>query len=279
MPGRRWWSPYRGLQAFREEDAAYFFGRDDLKVRLWAQLRARRGDLADRPVGFRQSSLLNAGLLPHLRRDGRWRLIRLRPGDRPMQRLGEDVDQGTKARRRTLELADRAIELRDKLTSDPDRLPGYARTFQDAKARSLCLIVDQFEETFTLAAAVLPAEHDAFLATLTSSLARRRTRRGEGGAGVEVGLPDYAAIRSAAAELVAALDGDPTVSTAAAAAARAGAGNPRAVAPSRWTCARTDGLLAQLLHDIARDADALPLLEFALTELWAGMRIDREGDH
>ena len=38
--------------------------------------------------------------------------------------------------------------------------------------------------------------------------------------------------------------------------------------PARLDVAVEDGLLSQILSDLARNSDALPLLEFVLTELW-----------
>lgn len=46
--------PYRGLEAFREEDAAYFFGRDALKNRLWRSFERRSRHVTNRAVRRRQ---------------------------------------------------------------------------------------------------------------------------------------------------------------------------------------------------------------------------------
>ena len=59
--------PYRGLEAFREEDAAYFFGREALKQRLWRSFERNPVTLLTGPSGSGESSLLNAGFLPRLR--------------------------------------------------------------------------------------------------------------------------------------------------------------------------------------------------------------------
>ena len=47
--------------------------------------------------------------------------------------------------------------------------------------------------------------------------------------------------------------------------------------PGRLDVALDDELFSQLLSDLASNADALPLLEFVLAELWGGMEIDRRG--
>ncbi|WP_061299870.1 nSTAND1 domain-containing NTPase [Herbidospora cretacea] len=57
--------PYRGLAAFRREDAGWFFGRDDLTARLtgWVRDRDRGLLVVVGPSGSGKSSLLRAGLL------------------------------------------------------------------------------------------------------------------------------------------------------------------------------------------------------------------------
>ena len=269
--------PYRGLQAFREEDAAYFFGRDALKARLWSSFERNPVTLLTGPSGSGKSSLLNAGFLPRLRSQGGWRLMRLRPGDRPVQRLGETLAKALKPQADALELVDRSVELTSKLTSDPDRLSAYARTLQDADGTRLCLIVDQFEETFTLAEPARPDEHTAFLALLTGLA----TQRAPAAAKVVLALrSDFQTMlqsASAAAGLIAALDGDPTVLLRPLTPPELEQVIRGPLAADRLDVALDDGLLAQLLHDITRNADALPLLEFALTELWARIGIDRAG--
>jgi ABC-type transport system involved in cytochrome bd biosynthesis fused ATPase/permease subunit len=62
--------PYRGLQAFREEDAAFFFGREALTARLSAEVATHNLVALVGPAGSGKSSLINAGLLPLLRDEG-----------------------------------------------------------------------------------------------------------------------------------------------------------------------------------------------------------------
>jgi WD40 repeat protein/class 3 adenylate cyclase len=84
--------PYRGLGAFEESDAAYFFGREQLV-----------GELAARTVGFGflgvvgpsgsgKSSVVLAGLIPSIRAgllpgSDRWSHAVLRPGQQPLAAL------------------------------------------------------------------------------------------------------------------------------------------------------------------------------------------------
>ncbi|MFF4507577.1 NACHT and WD repeat domain-containing protein [Streptomyces sp. NPDC001401] len=59
--------PYRGLARFEPGDAGLFFGRDELTDRLLALTHSRRFSAVFGPSGSGKSSLLRAGLIPHLR--------------------------------------------------------------------------------------------------------------------------------------------------------------------------------------------------------------------
>jgi hypothetical protein len=86
--------PYRGLDAYREEDSAFFFGRgsaDDPRSPIGQLVRKVR----DYPFvmvigrsGSGKSSLVYAGLLPAMRRqcDRFWNVLTLRPGAEPLKR-------------------------------------------------------------------------------------------------------------------------------------------------------------------------------------------------
>jgi WD40 repeat protein len=62
--------PYRGLEAFRESDRDVYFGREALAVRLAEHVRGHRIVALIGPSGVGKSSLVSAGLLPLLGRDG-----------------------------------------------------------------------------------------------------------------------------------------------------------------------------------------------------------------
>ena len=62
--------PYRGLEAFEEEDARFFFGREAEMQRLLEKLRGDRLLAVVGQSGGGKSSLVRAGLLPQLRSEG-----------------------------------------------------------------------------------------------------------------------------------------------------------------------------------------------------------------
>jgi hypothetical protein len=60
--------PYRGLRAYTEADGEYFFGRDSDRDLVIANLLASRLTVLYGPSGVGKSSLLQAGVMRHLRR-------------------------------------------------------------------------------------------------------------------------------------------------------------------------------------------------------------------
>jgi len=84
--------PYKGLEPFREEDAPFFCGRDDAVRELAAQVRANDFVVVVGPSGSGKSSLVFAGLLPVLRQERQtrtWDVVSLRPGKSPLFNLAE----------------------------------------------------------------------------------------------------------------------------------------------------------------------------------------------
>jgi hypothetical protein len=82
--------PYRGLDAFREEDAALLCGRDDAIRNLVAHVQTYSFVTVVGPSGCGKSSLVFAGLLPSLRQQREttiWDVVSFRPGASPLRAL------------------------------------------------------------------------------------------------------------------------------------------------------------------------------------------------
>jgi hypothetical protein len=86
-------SPFPGLESFGDEDAdaAIFYGRSPEIARCLEDLREMRANGARQPYiilgasGSGKSSLMKAGVLPRLRRERGWVVLRaLRPGAAPL---------------------------------------------------------------------------------------------------------------------------------------------------------------------------------------------------
>ena len=142
-------NPYKGLRAFLEADSADFFGRELLTRRLVervAEAGAARFLCVVGPSGSGKSSVVRAGLVPAIRRgvipgSERWFVAELLPGAHPLRELerallGVGVNPPPSLlddlERDELGLA-RAV---DRLLPDPDA--------------ELLIVLDQLEELFTM---------------------------------------------------------------------------------------------------------------------------------
>jgi hypothetical protein len=148
--------PYRGLLPFREEDAAFFFGRDDWIRDLTAKVLAHPLVAVVGRSGSGKSSLVFAGLFPALRRSPggtTWDMIAIRPGREPLNALAEALspppEGATPAERIEKINADA-----DRLRRGTVRLDQLVRHHLDQQRGTdrLLLYVDQWEELYTLAA-------------------------------------------------------------------------------------------------------------------------------
>ncbi len=142
--------PYRGLAAYGPQDAEWFYGRESATAELAGRLAERmgRGPLAVvAPSGAGKSSLLQAGLLPALRRgalpvpgSGLWPVVVCTPTAHPLKELlrcAADVLGSAGA-----EITPEALVRRPAALLD-------ASTERGGQG-GLVLLVDQFEEAFTL---------------------------------------------------------------------------------------------------------------------------------
>jgi tetratricopeptide (TPR) repeat protein len=81
--------PYRGLNYFREEDAAFFFGREAATTQLVEAVGRHSLVAVVGASGSGKSSVVRAGLVPALRRrrEDAWEIVTLVPNDRPLYNL------------------------------------------------------------------------------------------------------------------------------------------------------------------------------------------------
>lgn len=143
--GRR---PYLGLTAFHEADAPFFFGREALVTDLLKRVQQARFVCIAGPSGSGKSSLAQAGLL-HALRQGKlpgseqWLL-----GD--MTPKGNPIEQLARVMARLAQSPTAAQYLRENGLNDPLALHVQVDTLLSSDPRQRCvLLVDQFEELFT----------------------------------------------------------------------------------------------------------------------------------
>lgn len=143
-------NPYRGLRAFQETDAANFFGRETLVKRLLNRLQEdnpyKRFLAVVGPSGSGKSSLVKAGLIPSLRQgaltaSNQWYYDEIVPGTQPFTEL-ENALVGV--------ATDPPQNLSTQLRHSERGLLDAVNAVLPDDETNFFLFIDQFEELFTL---------------------------------------------------------------------------------------------------------------------------------
>ncbi|MBP7686941.1 MAG: protein kinase [Thermoflexales bacterium] len=253
-------NPYKGLRPFEEADAADFFGREALTQQLLARL-SEGGDLARflaivGPSGSGKSSVVGAGLLPALRRGGlpnseNWFIVEVLPGSHPLEEIESAL----------LRIAVNPPEsLLPQIKEDArGLLRAIHRSLPQDEHTELVLVLDQFEEVFTLVED--ESERALLLDALVAAVLAERSR-------VRVIITlradfidkplryvDFAEMLQRRLELVLPLTADEIERAIAGPAARVG-------------LQLESGLVEAITADVSEQPGGLPLLQYALTELY-----------
>ena len=145
--------PYRGLQFFREEDAAFLFGRDAAIETLYKALQQRPFIALVGPSGSGKSSVVRAGLCPKLRQErlAPWEIATLVPGGRPFHHLAGVLLPLLQTDLREVDRLDETTKLAQKLTAGAIELRDVIQRILEKQAgtRRFLLVVDQWEELYT----------------------------------------------------------------------------------------------------------------------------------
>jgi WD40 repeat protein/DNA-binding winged helix-turn-helix (wHTH) protein len=237
-------SPYPGLAAFTAADANLFFGREEEAQALWARIHQQPMLAVIGPSGVGKSSFVRAGVIPAAP-DG-WGTVVLTPGEAPLRSLAMALAP---------EFADDAEGVRQLLAGDdPDVALSLASRWRE-RWDEVLLVVDQFEELFTL----VPAADRIALTDLLARLARA--------AGVHVLLvlrDDFLYACHEHAGLAPVFEG----LTALAMLDREGLQRAAVEPARRMGYHFEDGLVEDLIDAVAGERGAMPLAAFALLRLW-----------
>ena len=276
--------PYRGLDAFREEDSAFFFGRgsaDDPASpigQLVGKVRDHGFVMVVGRSGSGKSSLVFAGLVPALRREPSrlWNVLSLRPGPEPLRSLAAAFNPRTESEG-AAEYAKKITKEADELrTGDSDLLSHMIREELDRAEGNpdrLLLYIDQWEEFYAQA----PSPDDP---------GRSSRRAGDVTRFIDLLL---SAARSAPVTVVGTVRADfydplishpdirsllPNQQVLLGSMTRSELENT-IVEPARMVGLTFDppNLVQRILDDAGTDEGMLPLLQFALKETWG----EREG--
>jgi WD40 repeat protein/serine/threonine protein kinase/DNA-binding XRE family transcriptional regulator len=253
-------NPYVGLRAFSEADAEHFFGRDTLIQEIFSRLSEEtelgRFLAIVGPSGSGKSSVIKAGLVPALRRGGlpgseNWFVLDLIPGTHPW----EEVEAAL------LRVAVNPPETLLNQLQEGERglIRAVRRILPEDSETELLLIIDQFEEIFTLVEDESVREH--FLNSLVTAVLDERSRLR-----VIITLRadfydrplqyvDFGDLLRERAVSVLPMTPDELDQTITLPAAQAG-------------IRLEDGLAATIIRDVGNQPGTLPLLQFVLTELF-----------
>jgi WD40 repeat protein len=244
-------SPYPGLASFTEADADVFFGREAEIEALWEKVRQQKLLALIGPSGAGKTSFLRAGVVPS-RPDG-WAAVVVTPGRAPAAAL---------ARGLAPELVSDPQALQDLIGyDDPDVLVSLSGRWRKAHKAAL-LVVDQFEELFTLN----PAETQGRFAALIGRLAA------EVDVHVLLSLRDDFLMRCHDyGALAPVFDGLTPLGTLTGDALRRAVVEP---AKKEGYAFEDTTLVDEMLTAVGGERGALPLLAFALSRLWE--KRDRE---
>ncbi len=262
-------NPYKGLQAFQTADARDFFGREKLVQRLVKRLQG--GTIPNRflavigPSGSGKSSVIRAGLIPALSRGDlpgseRWFTVGMTPGTYPLDELEIAL---------TRVAANQTANLHDQLERDSRGLVRVAGLILPDDKSELIVVVDQFEEMFTLVEDEARRVQFLELLYMAATDARSRVR-------VVITLradfydrplhyPQFGEMVHTHMETVMPLSADELEAAIERPARRVGV-------------AFEPGLVATITSDVHYQPGALPLLQYALTELFE-QRVDRTLTH
>ena len=257
--------PYLGLRPFFEQDAKWFFGREDQTDDLLRMLGRKRFLAVTGTSGSGKSSLVRAGLIPSLKRGympgstARWRVAVARPRGDPFGELATALSEDAS------------------LGPDDSRPAMLHRSSQGlieaARARlgpddSLLVVIDQFEEIFRFKneSDLTGDESDAFVKLLLAAADQVETP-------IYIVLTmrsDYLGDCSVFRGLPEALNGSqylaPVLTRAQLREAIEGPAQARGVELAPELSQR---LLNDVGHGLEQELDQLPVLQHALSRTWA----------
>lgn len=253
-------NPYMGLRAFNEADAQQFFGRAELIGRMVSRLAHSKTRLLAvvGPSGSGKTSVVLAGLVPALRHgeipgSNQWFEIELNPGARPIEKL-EAALLGV--------AVNPPPNMAEQLVADRFGLINVVKQIlpdTGDKERTLLIVIDQFEEVFIQvekeaeitqflelihAAVTTPDSPVCVVLTLRADFYDRPLL-----------YPEFGELMRTHTEIVLPLTTAELTDAIIGPIARVGV----SMEPQ---------LLAAIIRDVSEQPGALPLMQYALTELY-----------
>lgn len=250
--------PYMGLKAFNEANSEYFYGRETLVQKLVNQISHKTCIAVVGASGSGKSSAVQAGLMAQLRQgkqiptSDRWWLGCFRPGSKPVQALA-----------RLLADPQRQSQVQQQLQIEGllyQGVEGFVQWLRTRTEAMVLLVIDQFEELFTLAS---ESERQEFIALILGALKHAGDR--------------FKLVLTIRADFVAACLENPELaqilqknSILVPPYLNEADYRSAVIKPAQQVGLQVEsGLVEVLLQDLDRSSGDLPLLQFVLQELWS----------
>ena len=249
--------PYMGLEAFNETRAEYFYGREALVQKLLNHLNHQSSLAVVGASGSGKSSVVQAGLIASLRQgkhipgSDRWWLGCFRPGSKPVRALAKLLADPLSSDRVKEQLQIEGLLYQG--------VEGFVRWLRSRSEPVVVLVIDQFEELFTLAT---EGDRSLLIELILGAVQYAGDRfklvltiRADFTASC-LEIPSMAQLLQHSSVLV------PPYLTRE-------DYRSSIIQPARQVGLKVEsGLVEVLLQDLDRSAGDLPLLQFALQQLW-----------
>ncbi|MEG4286831.1 hypothetical protein QUB68_27225, partial [Microcoleus sp. A006_D1] len=260
--------PYKGLFAFQKEDSKFFFGRERFAGIAIESLKKQPFLAIIGNSGMGKSSVVFAGLIPELIKLGNWQFLAFRPKNNPFMQLAEGL----------LSFLHPALTNKD----EPQFIQEQAKYTESLKSEELKLtdilggvlpkkhpqqrlliVVDQFEELYTLCS---PDDRNLFIDNLLGLIDSEKNKENPDVVVVitlRVDFYGFVLDYQRLAELLQNWKPETLIGMSREELALA-IEKPAEVVGLKIQ----DGLTKIILDEVINNPGELPLLEFALGELW-----------
>jgi signal transduction histidine kinase len=256
--------PYRGLLAFQEEDEPFFFGREILTKQLVGEARKKPFVALIGPSGCGKSSIVFAGLIPKLRKEG-FLIASFRPQDRPFHSLAAALLPFLQGQMSEVDMLIEINKLTDRLREGNVALLDVIELLvRKHDVNHFLLVADQFEELYTLCPQETERRKflDRLIAAIQISSKLRRKANFTLVITLRTDFLDHTLLYRPFADVLQHAD------------IKLGPMNRLELRhviekPAQLLGLKIEaGLTDRILDAISQEPGQLPLLEFALTQLW-----------
>ena len=266
--------PYKGLFAFQQEDAKFFFGRDRFTTASIELVKSQPLLAVIGNSGMGKSSVVFAGLIPELEKVGGWQFLTFRPKANPFLELTQGLVGflNPALTKDEPQFIDERTEYVESLTNQQLRLKDI---LDDALAENypcqrLLIVVDQFEELYTLCS---PDDRNLFIDHLLQVIDAEKDKENPDvviAFTLRVDFYGFVLDYQPLAEVLQQWKPETLIGMSRE-ELQSAIEKPAEVVGLKIQ----DGLTKIILDEVTNNPGELPLLEFALEELWK-QRSDRQ---